>query len=324
MEKEPLSGSEQKIQEYINRIKAGESKDSILQDLPPSFIAGIEAGISEPEKPSETKEDNFIISEADKESIELANKERYIKDQKRIEELRGELGIIDKHREIKIVEGIPINYVEIVIDDEFMQKNLMPDGNLRMKGGQANWNGKVDLMKYVISKDISPEYRKIAEEKIEKKNATQEKTYQHESHHIKNRENGLTPHMIAENQREFLTFRVLDELSAFATGELYDKDLTPENILTSLQKAKQDIENSYFGKPFINDASWYVSQNSNKPEVFSRKIDEKKYHQIMKHYFQINGRDILNILAESGKIPEFTKIVNELILRLDDIINLNN
>lgn len=41
-----INGGEQKIQEYIDRIKNGESKDYILKDLPTSFIVGIEAGLN--------------------------------------------------------------------------------------------------------------------------------------------------------------------------------------------------------------------------------------------------------------------------------------
>ncbi len=63
MEKQPLSGSEQKIQEYVARIKGGESKDSILQGLPPSFVAGIEAGINESESTTESKTEKVDMSE---------------------------------------------------------------------------------------------------------------------------------------------------------------------------------------------------------------------------------------------------------------------
>lgn len=62
MEKQPLSGSGQKIQEYVARIKAGESKDSIMQGLPPSFIAGIEAGMNEPENTPESKTEGVEIA----------------------------------------------------------------------------------------------------------------------------------------------------------------------------------------------------------------------------------------------------------------------
>lgn len=67
MENQPLNGSEQKIQEYIARIKAGESKDSILQGLPPSFIAGIEAGMNESENSSESETGRVEITEQEKE-----------------------------------------------------------------------------------------------------------------------------------------------------------------------------------------------------------------------------------------------------------------
>jgi len=215
----------------------------------------------------------------------------------------------------------PINYIEVIIDDDFIQKNLMPNRGLRMQGGQANWNGEVDLMRYSISENLSPEYRKIVEDKIEKFNKGQEKTYQHESHHIRNRENDLTPHLAAENLREFLTFRVLDELSAFATGELYNQDITPENIFAALEKAKQDINNSYYGEPFKNDAKWYTAQHRNDSEVFSRQINKEKYHKIMRQYFIIKGQDILAVLQKENKISEFTEIVNGLIGKLDQILN---
>lgn len=58
MEKQPLSVAEQKIQEYVARIQAGESKDSIMQGLPNSFVAGIEAGLQPTEEISESSEDN--------------------------------------------------------------------------------------------------------------------------------------------------------------------------------------------------------------------------------------------------------------------------
>lgn len=70
MEKQPLSGSEQKIQEYVTRIKAGESKDSLMQGLPPSFIAGIEAGMNESENTTESKAEYTGIAEQ-KDEIEV-------------------------------------------------------------------------------------------------------------------------------------------------------------------------------------------------------------------------------------------------------------
>ncbi len=297
-----LSAGEKKIQEYIDRINGGESKEAVTDGLSESFRDGIEKGLKSKEELAETSKQNKIRDDAE------------------IERLRRELGIKETSTQSETFQGPKINYIEVIIDDEFMQKNLMPNGALRMQGGQANWNGEVDLMKYVMSENLSPEHRKIAEDKIEKHNAGQEKSYQHESHHIRNRENNLTPHVAAENLREFLAFRVLDELSAFAAGELYNQDLTIENILTALQKSRQAVENSYYGEPFINDAKWYSSKHRDKKESFSRQINPEKYHQIMRQYFNVKGKDILPILQGSDKMPEFTKIVNELIIKLDDIM----
>lgn len=258
-----------KIQEYIERIKKGASKESIIQGLPPSFINQIEAGLSNLEK-----------------------------------------------------RNPPVNYIKAIVDDEFIRKNLLPNGGLRMEGGQANWNGEVDLMQYVISDKLSPQYIKIAKEKIEKLNSGQERTYQHEAHHIRNRENGLTPHIAAENLREFLVFRVLDELSAFTTGELYNQEVTAENILKDLQIAEQKIINSYYSQSFQDESDWYISKNKTKPGIFSRDINQQKYHKVMRQYFQINGHDTLAILQKnSTHLSKFTEITNNLILKLDALLN---
>lgn len=45
MENHDMSGSEQKVQEYIKRLRDGESKNSIMQGLPTSFKTAIEAGL---------------------------------------------------------------------------------------------------------------------------------------------------------------------------------------------------------------------------------------------------------------------------------------
>lgn len=59
MEKNSASGSEKKIQEYVNRIKNGESKDSIMEGLPPSFVSGIEAGLNNFDKNFENKKNEI-------------------------------------------------------------------------------------------------------------------------------------------------------------------------------------------------------------------------------------------------------------------------
>jgi hypothetical protein len=283
MKEQPLSGSQQKIEEYVNRIKDGESKDSIFKDLPESFKSSIDA------KLDASTEEKQIESEDEKTKRQEA-------DQKQLEAVRKRLGIPEPVFQEESIQEPKINYIDVVIDDEYMQKNLIPNSGLRMQGGQANWDGEVDLMRYSISENLSPKYRQIAEDKIEKLHAGQEKTYQHEAHHILNRKNDLTPHVAAENMREFLAFRVLDELSAFATGELYNQDMTAENILLALKTAQQKITNSYYGQPFLNEATWYVSQHGNTPKALSREINPEKYHKIMRQYFNIKGHDILRVL----------------------------
>lgn len=283
-----LTNGEQKIREYVTRIQNGEPKAAVLEGLPPAFISGIEQQLAVAANQTENTQN---ISES------------------------GE--------KTESSEKPPIVYSETAIDDAYMEANLVQVGaelGLRMQGGQANWNGEVEIKTYVISDNLSPQYIQIATEKIEKHNARLGKTYQHEAKHIRNREQGLTPHVAAENLREFLTFRVLDEMSAFATGELYDQDMTAEIILQALNTAAQKVTSEYYGAPFEGDANWYMSKYGREPETLSRQIDTGRYHKILRHYFNINGQDIFGILEKENKMPEFTNLINGLIGKLDQIL----
>jgi hypothetical protein len=129
--KNSLTGAEQKIEEYVNRIKNGESRDSIFQGLPESFKSGIEKRLTESveekteqgineippqyigldsetldfiwtfpeyvdqEKTKELKEKKAraLAALREKESAEKGKEERHQADQKKIEELRERLGI---------------------------------------------------------------------------------------------------------------------------------------------------------------------------------------------------------------------------------------
>lgn len=126
-----LPGAEQKIEEYVNRIKNGESKDSIFQDLPESFKSGIEKrlaetsegkleqGISEippqyrgldsealdfiwtfpeyvdQEKTKELKEKKAraLVALRERESVKKGKEERHQAEQEKIAELREQLGV---------------------------------------------------------------------------------------------------------------------------------------------------------------------------------------------------------------------------------------
>ena len=130
-QKNSLPGAEQKIEEYVNRIKNGESKDSIFQGLPESFKSVIEKKLTEiseekseqgineippqyrgldsetldfiwtfpeyvdQEKTKELKEKKAraLAALREKESAEKGKEERHQADQQKIAELREQLGV---------------------------------------------------------------------------------------------------------------------------------------------------------------------------------------------------------------------------------------
>lgn len=146
----PNSAGEQKVEEYVNRIKGGESKDSIFQGLPESFKSGIEKRLAEPVEEkveqdvvgippqyrgldSETldliwtipeyidrdkterlrgEKAEVIASLREKESSETAKVERRKADEKRIEELRQELGIAKPAETLEAQKDAPVSSTE--------------------------------------------------------------------------------------------------------------------------------------------------------------------------------------------------------------------
>ncbi|MEJ0002247.1 MAG: hypothetical protein WDN09_03695 [bacterium] len=94
-----LPGGEQKIEEYVRRIRAGESKEAIFEGLPESFKSGIEMRLAS----LEAKE----ITDASKE-------EKKDIEQRQIEELRKKLGADQvpglSMEERKKLQGWPASY----------------------------------------------------------------------------------------------------------------------------------------------------------------------------------------------------------------------
>lgn len=98
MDKPPLAGSEKKIQEYVERIEAGESKDSIIQGLPPSFVASIEGSLNQSR--------NALASA------------RAEQEKNRIEELKKELGIEKEKNSLisDLVKRVSQGRKQVVVD----------------------------------------------------------------------------------------------------------------------------------------------------------------------------------------------------------------
>lgn len=136
-----LSPAEQKIQEYVNRIKNGEPKESILRDLPPSFVSGIEAGLT-PKQNNNVNESEAVVPPQyrglDAETVELIwiipeyvdpekTKEEKLRKQKAIDYLKRieEMKINDKTRIEEIKTELGINSA----DDSKKQQEQSLDSN---------------------------------------------------------------------------------------------------------------------------------------------------------------------------------------------------
>lgn len=105
----PLTGGEQKVEEYVERIKNGESKDSIFQGLPQSFTSAIERKLSgtteeEVQKPQEEDLETLAVL-PEQGAAEMAKTERHEADKIKIDELRQRLGATESLDEITEPQG---------------------------------------------------------------------------------------------------------------------------------------------------------------------------------------------------------------------------
>lgn len=98
--KKPLTGGEQKIEEYVNRIEKGESKDSVFKDLPESFKSGV-----------------------DKRLAEQAEAKRKAEDEQKIEEIRENLGLPKNEKPIDLSDLpiIPTRWSSLINEPELLE-----------------------------------------------------------------------------------------------------------------------------------------------------------------------------------------------------------
>lgn len=180
--KNSLPGAGQKIEEYVNRIKNGESKDSIFQGLPESFKSGIEKrlnktseekqeqGISEipaqyrgldsetldfiwtfpeyvdQEKTKELKEEKAraLAALREKESAEKGKEERHQSDQQKIAELREQLGVT------KPVETMKNQEKPLAVSKQEELPALSIEERKKLHG----WTASYELAKIAKQQDI--------------------------------------------------------------------------------------------------------------------------------------------------------------------------
>ncbi len=97
----PLTGGEQKIEEYVNRIKSGESKDSIFQDLPESFKSSVEKRLAE-----------------------QVGEKRKVEDEKKIKEIRGNLGLPKNEKPVDLSDMpmIPSKWSSLINEPELLEE----------------------------------------------------------------------------------------------------------------------------------------------------------------------------------------------------------
>jgi len=113
LETTPQTAGDAKIAEYIKRIRAGKSKEEVIQGLPRGFVAAIEQGLA-----SETEvvpESNVVTLDSTEDDLEQARKrqERLEADDMQLDEVRQRLGMNPENILEKYIISLP-NLDEVI------------------------------------------------------------------------------------------------------------------------------------------------------------------------------------------------------------------
>ncbi len=158
-----------KIDEYVERIKGGADKESVLQGLPPSWIAAVEGKLGSKIEVTEQVVDSEIVTQQQEEKNKKVQKE-----QEEINRLREQLGVIPK---TATFEGLENNQPESpAVTEQVEQESDMQENIKKIMGEHASLVTEMDTflhgmqIRFRESEDatFAPRYQNALAEDFEK------------------------------------------------------------------------------------------------------------------------------------------------------------
>jgi hypothetical protein len=192
----------------------------------------------------------------------------------------------------------------IVINDDYVRKNRRSDGTVRLTLGYADKkNNRIIVNKFVIDKnakllsqsDIADINRRI--------NSVDEgDIIAHESQHLHNGAIGYHYLANADNIYECMMLSLADEMSAMIAGYLHKHKNVDAAMAETIKILSGDVRSKYIAGQFQNHFISLQKVHGKNKNLYEHKFDSKKIHKILKHYFTIDGVQVMDTMSKESRI----------------------
>ena len=192
----------------------------------------------------------------------------------------------------------------IVINDDYIRKNRRSDGTVGLTLGYAdNKNNRIIVNKFVIDKnakllsqsDIADINRRI--------NSVDEgDIIAHESQHLHNGAIGYHYLANADNIYECMMLSLADEMSAMIAGYLYKYKNLDKALADVFKNLSGAIRQGYIAGQFQKHFISLQKVHGKNKNLYEHKFDSKKINKILKHYFTIDGVQVMDTMSKESKL----------------------
>ena len=192
----------------------------------------------------------------------------------------------------------------IVINDDYIRKNRRSDGTVGLTLGYAdNKNNRIIVNKFVIDKnakllsqsDIADINRRI-------NSVDESDIIAHESQHLHNGAIGYHYLANADNIYECMMLSLADEMSAMIAGYLHKHKNIDAAMAETIKILSGDVRSKYIAGQFQNHFISLQKVHGKNKNLYEHKFDSKKINKILKHYFAIDGVQVMDTISKESKL----------------------
>ena len=191
----------------------------------------------------------------------------------------------------------------IVINDDYIRKNRRADGVIGLVLGYASDKNKILLNEYVFDKNITLLNQSEIENLKQRINSVDESDIiAHESQHIHNHSIGYHYVANSDNIYECMMLSLADEMSAMLAGYLHKYKNLDKALADVFKNLSGVIRQGYVAGQFQKHFIRLQKVHGKNKNLYEHKFDSKKINKILKHYFTIDGVQVMDTMSKESKL----------------------
>ena len=191
----------------------------------------------------------------------------------------------------------------IVINDDYIRKNRRADGVIGLALGYASDKNKILLNEYVFDKNITLLNQSEIENLKQRINSVDESDIiAHESQHIHNHSIGYHYVANSDNIYECMMLSLADEMSAMLAGYLHKYKNLDKALADVFKNLSGSIRHGYIAGQFQKHFIRLQKVHGKNKNLYEHKFDSKKINKILKHYFTIDGVQVMDTMSKESRL----------------------